>query len=66
VDWITEISHLEEPLYFVDEQRYGPYSMWHHEHHFKVIDANTTEMTDVIHYKLPLGVLGRAVNRLVV
>ncbi len=58
VSWITEITRLEEPDYFIDEQRFGPYSMWHHEHHFKSIDEKNTEMTDIIHYKLPLGPVG--------
>jgi len=55
--WMTEITHLDSKKYFVDEQRYGPYSMWHHQHHFKVIDGGV-QMTDIVHYKLPLWILG--------
>ncbi len=59
--WVTEITHVEHPKYFVDEQRFGPYSMWHHEHHIKEIPGGI-EMTDIIHYVVPLGILGRLVH----
>lgn len=55
--WKTEISHVERNKLFVDEQRKGPYALWHHEHHFKPIDGGT-EMTDIVQYKLPFGVFG--------
>jgi len=55
--WMTEITHVEEGKYFVDEQRFGPYSMWHHQHHFREVEGGV-EMTDIVHYKLPLGFLG--------
>lgn len=55
--WMTEISHVERHKLFVDEQRKGPYALWHHQHHFKRIDGGT-EMTDIVHYKLPFGLLG--------
>lgn len=63
--WMTEIIHVEDKRYFVDEQRYGPYSMWHHQHHFKAIDGGV-EMTDIVHYKLPLWFLGDIANTLLV
>lgn len=55
--WMTEIKHVEQDAFFVDEQRIGPYVMWHHQHHFKAIPGGV-EMTDLVHYKLPLGPLG--------
>jgi len=55
--WMTEITHVEPLCFFVDEQRRGPYALWHHQHHFKPIDGGT-EMTDIIHYQLPFGMLG--------
>jgi ligand-binding SRPBCC domain-containing protein len=55
--WMTEITHVERHKLFVDEQRKGPYSMWHHQHHFKAI-AGGVEMTDIVHYKLPFGIFG--------
>jgi len=55
--WMTEITHVEEQKYFVDEQRFGPYSMWHHQHHFKSTKDGVL-MTDIVHYKLPLYFLG--------
>ncbi|RYY94666.1 MAG: hypothetical protein EOO11_17420 [Chitinophagaceae bacterium] len=55
--WMTEITHVERPRFFVDEQRQGPYAIWHHEHHF-VERGGGVEMTDIIHYKLPFGPFG--------
>jgi ligand-binding SRPBCC domain-containing protein len=52
VTWVTEITHVEEPRFFVDEQRFGPYRFWHHQHHFRPIDGGT-EMEDVVHYAPP-------------
>ena len=63
--WMTEITHVQDKKYFVDEQRFGPYSMWHHQHHFKVVDGGV-EMTDIVHYKLPLWFLGDIANTLFV
>lgn len=59
--WVTEITEVEEPGRFVDEQRRGPYSLWRHEHIFKEKDG-ATEVKDVISYALPLGPLGRIVH----
>lgn len=64
--WVTEITHVQEPFYFVDEQRQGPYKLWHHQHHFKSIDANTTLMTDILHYSIPAGILGRLMNSIMI
>lgn len=65
VTWVTEITHVQEPHFFVDEQRKGPYRMWHHEHHFKAVPGGV-EMTDIIHYIVPMGVLGKGANSLFV
>jgi ligand-binding SRPBCC domain-containing protein len=63
--WMTEITHVADSAYFVDEQRFGPYSLWHHQHHFKAIEGGV-EMTDIVHYKLPLWILGDIANALFV
>ncbi len=63
--WMTEITHVNDKKYFVDEQRFGPYSMWHHQHHFKEI-AGGVEMTDIVHYKNPFRIFGGLVNSLFV
>ncbi len=63
--WMTEITHVEDKKYFVDEQRFGPYNLWHHQHHFKAV-VGGVEMTDIVHYKLPLGFLGDIANTLFV
>jgi ligand-binding SRPBCC domain-containing protein len=55
--WMTEITHVADKRYFVDEQRFGPYSMWHHQHHFKAVEGGV-EMTDIVHYKIPFWILG--------
>jgi len=56
--WVTEITHVHDKKFFVDEQRFGPYAMWHHEHWFFPCDEGV-RMVDRVSYKLPLGVLGR-------
>ena len=61
LNWTTEITHVNEPHYFVDEQRVGPYTIWHHEHHF-LQKEDGIEMTDIVSYKLPFGFLGRLVQ----
>lgn len=63
--WMTEITHVREGEFFVDEQRIGPYALWHHQHHFRVIE-NGVEMTDLVHYRLPLGVLGKLAHALLI
>ncbi len=54
--WVTEITHVEEGRFSVDEQRFGPYRFWHHQHHFQEMEGGV-DMRDIIHYKLPLGPL---------
>lgn len=56
--WVTEITHVKEGEYFVDEQRFGPYALWHHKHFINEIEGGV-EMEDIIDYKLPFGVLGQ-------
>ena len=63
--WMTEITHVKQGEYFIDEQRKGPYALWHHQHHFKEIDGGV-EMTDIVHYKNPLGIIGEIANSLFV
>ncbi|MGB7784883.1 MAG: SRPBCC family protein [Salinimicrobium sp.] len=60
-NWVTEITHVREPEYFVDEQRFGPYALWHHKHFLKDIDGGV-EMEDIVDYKLPFGFVGRMVH----
>jgi ligand-binding SRPBCC domain-containing protein len=61
--WMTEITQITAPTYFVDEQRKGPYSFWQHQHHFKAIEGGV-EMTDIVHYRNPLWLLGELANAL--
>ena len=63
--WMTEITQIKDNEYFIDEQRYGPYSFWHHQHHFKTIEGGV-EMTDIVHYKMPLWIFGKFANTLFV
>ncbi|NQV77041.1 MAG: SRPBCC family protein [Lutibacter sp.] len=63
--WVTEITHVVENEYFVDEQRFGPYDLWHHKHFIKPI-AGGVEMEDIIDYKIPFGFLGRIVHPILV
>ena len=57
ISWTTEITHVEPLRFFIDEQRKGPYDLWHHEHYFKAIEGGV-EMIDKVNYSLPWGVLG--------
>ena len=59
--WVTEITHVKEGSYFVDEQRFGPYALWHHKHFIKEIDGGV-EMEDIIDYKVPFGIIGQWVH----
>ncbi|WP_339697105.1 SRPBCC family protein [uncultured Marixanthomonas sp.] len=63
--WVTEITHVKDLEYFVDEQRFGPYSLWHHKHFIKEIDGGV-EMEDIVHYKLPMGFLGQLAHPILV
>ena len=55
--WTTLISDYAPPFRFIDEQLKGPYTRWHHLHTFKEI-AGGVEVSDIVDYKLPLGMLG--------
>jgi ligand-binding SRPBCC domain-containing protein len=63
--WITEITHVKDRNYFVDEQRKGPYKIWHHEHHFKQVEGGI-EMTDIVSYEVPFGILGRLMHPIII
>ena len=63
--WVTEITHVENESYFVDEQRFGPYSLWHHKHFIREIEGGV-EMEDIIDYKIPFGFLGRLMHPILV
>lgn len=65
VRWVTEITHVSEPHLFVDEQRWGPYRFWHHQHLFDQIEGGV-RMQDIVHYMLPLGPIGALAHELVV
>ena len=64
-NWVTEITQAERLNYFVDEQRSGPYRFWHHEHRLQPVEGGV-EMSDVVHYALPFGLLGRMVHAAIV
>ena len=65
-DWVTEITQIREKEFFIDDQRVGPYALWHHQHHFRAIDDNHTEMKDILHYQVPFGPIGSIANWLFV
>lgn len=58
MQWVTEITHVQDKKFFVDEQRFGPYNFWHHKHFLKEIQGGV-EMEDIVHYKVPMGILGQ-------
>ncbi|MCB4808497.1 SRPBCC family protein [Tamlana sp. 62-3] len=63
--WVTEITHVIDKHYFVDEQRFGPYQLWHHKHFIKEIEGGV-EMEDIIDYKIPFGLLGQLAHPILV
>lgn len=65
VHWTTEITHVDCPNFFVDEQRFGPYLFWHHQHKFREVEGGV-EMHDLVHYLLHHDRLAGLVNRLIV
>ena len=65
VHWVTEITHVQQPVRFIDEQRFGPYALWHHAHFFREVDGGI-EMTDEVNYAIPLGFIGQFANWLFV
>ncbi|MGB1042299.1 MAG: SRPBCC family protein [Tenacibaculum sp.] len=62
--WVTEITQVKEQEFFIDEQRFGPYNMWHHEHWFEQLPNGNTLMKDKISYKIPFGILGHIAQAL--
>ena len=63
--WVTEITHIKEHEYFVDEQRVGSYKIWHHQHHLEKTE-NGTLMTDIVSYQPPFGFLGDIANSIII
>ncbi len=63
LNWMTEITHVKENEYFVDEQRFGPYDLWHHTHLFREVEDGV-EMTDIVNYKMPFGFVGEIAHLL--
>ncbi len=65
MNWVSEITHVHDKVYFVDEQRVGPYAIWHHKHFIKEI-KNGTEMIDIVHYQLPFPLVANRFHNLLV
>ena len=65
LNWMTEITHVRDYEYFVDEQRVGPYKLWHHQHKIEPIKGGIL-MTDIVTYEPPLGLLGSIANSLLI
>ncbi len=63
--WVTEITHVQEPDYFVDIQLYGPYKLWHHKHLIHEIEGGV-RIDDIVHYRVPFGILGRMMHPIAV
>lgn len=61
LNWVTEITQINKRKFFIDEQRRGPYRIWHHEHHFKEVKGGV-EMHDILYYAVPFGFIGTLAN----
>lgn len=64
--WLTEIVQVDAPHRFIDEQRVGPYKVWHHEHSFRALPEGGTEVHDLVTYVPPFGPLGAILNRFLI
>lgn len=65
LNWVTEITHVKDFEFFVDEQRIGPYKLWHHQHLIEPIEGGIL-MTDIVTYQPPLGLLGAIANTIII
>ena len=65
LNWMTEITQVKDKQYFIDDQRLGPYALWHHQHYFKEIEGGVL-ISDEVNYKLPFGILGDIIHALIV
>ncbi len=65
LNWMTEIMHVEKPWFFVDNQKKGPFSIWHHQHHFQEVNGGIN-MKDIVHYAAPMGILGLPVEKTII
>ena len=63
--WISEINHIKKPYFFVDTQLEGPYKLWHHKHFLEATETGT-KITDVVHYQVPFGILGRLLHPIII
>jgi ligand-binding SRPBCC domain-containing protein len=63
LDWVTEITMVKDKVYFIDEQRKGPYRIWHHEHHFKEVEGGVL-MTDKLYYDIGMSFIGAIAGKL--
>lgn len=64
-NWVTEITQVRDNKFFIDEQRFGPYKFWHHQHHFREVMGGV-EMVDLLHYDLPFGIVGKLVHPILI
>jgi ligand-binding SRPBCC domain-containing protein len=65
LNWLTEITQVQVPDYFVDNQKSGPFALWHHQHFFEKHD-NGVRMRDVVHYTASMGILGKLAEQIIV
>lgn len=65
LNWVTEITHIQDKSYFVDEQRFGPFAFWHHLHQFQEVEGGIL-MQDVLHYAIGWGPVGILANEMIV
>ena len=63
--WVSEITHIVDKKYFIDVQIQGPYAFWHHQHFVTEIEGGVL-MEDIIHYALPLGIVGQMAHPIIV
>lgn len=65
ISWVTEIKEVIEEEFFIDEQRFGPYKFWHHQHRF-IETSSGIEIHDLVHYSIPFGMIGKIIHRIII
>jgi len=65
MNWLSEVSHCDEPKRFVYEQRIGPFKFWSHEVCLTE-QQNGILLEDIMFYAMPLAWLGQLINTVLI
>jgi ligand-binding SRPBCC domain-containing protein len=63
--WKVKITEYTSPTLMSDEQVSGPFAFWKQTRRLRNVEGGT-ELTDIVEYQPPFGILGRIANALVI